>query len=95
MGIPAETSFGTVTIRPISSDLKLDAPAVVKLVSANATMPQHVSQHVSQQNDFQKSWPLQNLFGAQTFRYALFVAILILFGILVGPVNLFVFAKSG
>jgi hypothetical protein len=91
LGIPAETSFGTVAIRPVSSDLKLDAPAVVKLVATNATKPQQVSQ----QGDFQKSWPLQDLFGAQTFRYALFVMVLIAFGILVGPVNLFVFAKSG
>ena len=91
LGIPAETSFGTVAIRPVSSDLKLDAPAVVKLATSNATTPQQVSQR----NDFEKSWPLQNLFGAQTFRYALFIIVLIAFGILVGPVNLFVFAKSG
>jgi hypothetical protein len=91
LGIPAETSFGTVAIRPVSSDLKLDAPAVVKLVATNATKPQQFSQ----QSDFQKSWPLQNLFGAQTFRYALFIIVLIAFGILVGPVSLFVFAKSG
>jgi hypothetical protein len=91
LGIPAETSFGTVAIRPVSSGLKLDAPAVVKLVTGNATKPQQVSQ----QSNFQSSWPLQILFGSQTFRYALFIAILILFGILVGPVNLFVFAKSG
>lgn len=91
LGMPTETSFGTVAIRPVSSDLKLDAPAVVKLVTANVTKPQQVSQ----QSDFQKSWPLQNLLGAQTFRYALFIIVLIAFGILVGPVNLFVFAKSG
>jgi hypothetical protein len=91
LGIPAEASFGTVAIRSVSSDLKLDAPAVVKLVADNATKPQQVSQR----SDFQKSWPLQNLFGAQTFRYALFITVLIAFGILVGPVNLFVFAKSG
>jgi hypothetical protein len=91
LGIPVETSFGNVVIRPVSSDLKLDAPAVVKLVTGNATKPQQISL----QSDFQKSWPLQNLFGAQTFRYALFITVLIAFGILVGPVNLFVFAKSG
>ena len=91
LGLPTDPSFGTVAIRPVSSDLKLDAPAVVKLVTSNATKPQQVSQR----NDFEKSWPLQDLFGAQTFRYALFVMVLIAFGILVGPVNLFVFAKSG
>ena len=91
LGLPAETSFGTVILRPLSADLKLDAAAVVKLVIGNVTKPQQVSQR----NDFQSHWPLQALFGVQTFSYALFIAVLILFGILVGPVNLFVFAKSG
>lgn len=91
MGLPAEPGFGSIEMRSISSDLKLDAPAMVKLVTKNPTKPQQVSL----QNDFSGGWPLQHLFGAQTFRYALFVIVLILFAILVGPVNLFVFAKSG
>jgi hypothetical protein len=38
---------------------------------------------------------LQKAFGEKSFNYILFVLILLAFGILVGPVNLFVFAKSG
>ena len=38
---------------------------------------------------------MQILFGSQAFNYGIFIAVLILFGILVGPINLFVFAKSG
>ena len=91
MGLPAEPGFGSIETRPIPSDLKLDAPAVVNLVTKNVTKPQQVSL----QSNFSGGWPLQRLFGEQTFRYALFVIVLILFAILVGPVNLFVFAKSG
>lgn len=89
--LPAEPGFGRIETRSIPADLKLDAPEVVKLVTKNPTKPQQVSAR----NDFDGSWPLQRLFGAQTFHYALFVIVLIAFGILVGPVNLFVFAKSG
>lgn len=41
------------------------------------------------------SWPLQDDFGERSFNPAFFIVILIVFGIIVGPVNLFVFAKSG
>ncbi len=91
MGLPAEPGFGRIEMRTIPADLKLDAPDVVRLVTKRPTKPQQVSV----QSDFSGGWPLQLLFGAQTFRYALFVIVLVLFAILVGPVNLFVFAKSG
>ena len=91
LGLPAESGYGRIEILSISSDLKLDAPLVVRLITKNPTKPQKVSK----QNDFAGGWPLQRLFGAQTFRYALFVIVLIIFAILVGPVNLFIFAKSG
>ncbi len=91
LGIPQDAGYGSVTIQPIPSGLKLDAPQVVALVTGNSTRPRQASL----EKDFQSHWPLQKLFGEQTFRYALFIIVLILFGILVGPVNLFVFAKSG
>ncbi len=91
MGLPAEAGYGNIVMRHISSDLKLNASDVVKHVLANPTKPQQAALR----HDFLSGWPLQKLFGEQTFRYALFVIVLIIFGILVGPVNLFVFAKSG
>jgi hypothetical protein len=91
LDLPAETGYGSITLGRIASDLKLDAPKVVNLVTKNTTKPMQVSNA----GDFQGAWPLQQLFGEQTFRYALFVIVLIIFAILVGPVNLFVFAKSG
>lgn len=91
LDLPAETGYGSIVIERITSDLKLDAPKVVELVTKNTNTPMQVSNA----GDFQKGWPLQTLFGEQTFRYALFIIVLIIFAILVGPVNLFVFAKSG
>ncbi|NJM37753.1 MAG: hypothetical protein HC845_07790 [Akkermansiaceae bacterium] len=56
----------------------------------NPTEPQQQSLR----NGFDSGWPLQSQFGSQAFRYGLFIAVLVIFGILVGPINLFVFAKS-
>ncbi len=92
LGIPEDLSFGSAIMRPIGSDLKLDAAATLELVSTgNINKPRNTS--ISE--DFVSSWPLQAHFGSQTFRYGMFIAVLIIFAIFVGPVNLFVFAKSG
>lgn len=40
-------------------------------------------------------WGLQGKMKDKTFNYGMFIVVLILFGVLVGPVNLFVFAKAG
>lgn len=53
------------------------------------------SQSLSLLKDYSNAWPLHMAFGQQKFSYALFIVVLVAFGILVGPVNLFVFAKSG
>ena len=91
LGLPADPGYGSIVIKDVASDLKLDAAKVVDLVADNPTKPRQLSN----QNDFAGTWPLQKLFGEQKFQYALFVIVLIIFAILVGPVNLFVFAKSG
>lgn len=91
LGLPQDTSFGTITFKQVSS-LTLDAPATVALASsATSTVPNHQSLR----EDYSGTWPLQKYFGGQSFNYALFIIVLIAFGVMVGPVNLFVFAKSG
>ncbi len=92
IGIPDDSSFGSVAFKTIASDLRLDAKETLEVVNAqnpNSARCKSIS------SDFAGTWPLQSHFGAQTFRYGLFIAVLILFAIVVGPVNLFVFAKSG
>lgn len=92
LGLPEDTSFGSCVIQPIGSDLKLSPEATIDLVSLKNPVR---SRAASFKNDFSSSWPLQRLFGAQAFHYGIFIAVLIVFGVLVGPINLFVFAKSG
>ncbi|MCB1087772.1 MAG: hypothetical protein KDM63_12050, partial [Verrucomicrobiae bacterium] len=45
--------------------------------------------------DFRSNWPLHQLFGTKSFNPLLVVLLLIAFGVIVGPVNLFVLAKPG
>jgi len=92
LGLPTETSFGKIQMVSIPASLALDVSKTVDRVSTSSPIPSIKSSLLS---DFNSSWPLQTLFGQKSFRYALFILILTVFGILVGPVNLFVFAKSG
>ncbi len=92
LGLPQDPGYGTCRIEQIGSDLKLTPSAAVDLVTKEN--PNSTST-VSICNDYNSSWPLQAHFGLQGFHYGLFIAVLVVFGIMVGPVNLFVFAKSG
>lgn len=88
--LPEEAGFGSIRIydwQPNSST----AMGILDDVLKNP-VPFRQTSLVS---DFPSGWPLQQSFGSQQFRYGLFIGVLVLFGILVGPVNLFVFAKAG
>jgi hypothetical protein len=74
-----------------TGSLKLDPAATVRRYHST-TQPYLIR---SIQNDYSARWPLQDTFGNQNFGYATFIVLLVAFGILVGPINLFVFAKSG
>jgi hypothetical protein len=88
----ADRSFGRVTLLPIGGDLKLDAaPTIDRFTSGTRLNPVNVAIR----SDFSGSWQTKEEFGGQSYNYGLFIVILVAFGILVGPVNLFVFAKSG
>ncbi|MFT3991504.1 MAG: hypothetical protein QM680_08835 [Luteolibacter sp.] len=91
LNLPEDSSYGSITLQPIGKDLKLDPAATLDLVTGTGFPPRQVSLR----EDYENGWPLQDKFGSQSFNYALFIGVLIIFGILVGPVNLFVFAKSG
>ncbi|MFK7910472.1 MAG: hypothetical protein AB8F34_07705, partial [Akkermansiaceae bacterium] len=51
--------------------------------------------HASILRDYAASWPLHKKLEEKNFNSVFFILILLAFGILVGPVNLFVFAKAG
>ena len=91
LGLPEDAGFGSIAMPVKSLAPTLDAAELVREVTDNKTKPRQVSIR----DDFQGGWPLQKHFGGKTFRYGLFVFVLVIFAIVVGPINLFVFAKSG
>jgi hypothetical protein len=84
---------GTVLLSTIKTDLSLDASATVSDMTATKGVD---TQAHSLIDDYSSTtWNLQSELGTKTFHFVMFILVLIAFGILVGPVNLFVFAKSG
>lgn len=99
-GTPAGTrettrSWGAVRILNIASNHALASDKTVKFVAKDLHHATGRLRLDTLRSDFGASWPLQNAFGTKTAHIVLFILVLIAFGILVGPVNLFVFAKSG
>lgn len=91
---PAPRGKGYVQLNRIAPALSLDAKTVVndslKVKPGPARQAEMMSSEYSA-----SSWGLQNQLGTKTFHFVMFILVLIAFGILVGPINLFVFAKSG
>jgi len=92
LGIPDDTSFGTVSIQGIPGSLALNSPDLVAHLTTDSPLRTHRHAMIG---DFDSGWSLFNSFPQKEFRYFLFVIVLLIFGVLVGPINLFVFAKSG
>ncbi len=88
LGLPENTGYGTISLHSIAPDLSLPAAAAISSAGSSSRV-------AAIRSDYGSGWPLQAHFGSQAFNYGIFIAVLIVFGILVGPVNLFVFAKSG
>ncbi len=91
LGLPEDAGAGSIAFPPMAGAAAIDPALAVSTVKRNRIPPIRTGIR----SDYQSGWPLQGRFGQQQFRYGLFIAVLVLFGILVGPVNLFVFAKSG
>ena len=90
LGLPSDSSYGEYRIERISGD-KLDPKPTVDLVNRRTIK----TRNAAITSDFNTSWPLQAELEEKSFNSVVFILILIAFGIIVGPVNLFVFAKSG
>lgn len=95
--LPEDTGFGTCELFSELKDsgsgtLEIPPKETLKLVE---NKPPVIPLAVSVDTSYQSGWPLQTLFGGKAFHYGLFISVLVAFSILVGPVNLFVFAKSG
>lgn len=91
LGLPSDSSFGEYLIKTISGD-RLDPKPTVDFVFNKRSNKTRLS---AVTKDFNTNWPLQKELGDKSFNSIIFILILIAFGIIVGPVNLFIFAKSG
>lgn len=92
LGLSEDAGYGSILVRDIGSDLKLPINQTLEVVDAMNPVAKRVA---STRGDYDGTWPLQGQFGEKAFNYGLFIAVLVVFGILVGPVNLFVLANSG
>jgi hypothetical protein len=87
-----QRGLGKVIIMKQDASLNLEPANVVNLVTRE-DLPK--VQFLSAANDFESNFPSQGFFSSKNFYLPIFMIILLLFAIFVGPLNLFVFAKSG
>ena len=91
-------SFGNVTISSLSDIKSLDPSKVHKLITkpkAEKSKISSINNNYNQSSYKSSAWSLLSALGKLSFSPIYLILILVIFGILVGPVNLFVFAKSG
>lgn len=91
---PLHRGKGVIELLPILSTLALDAAKTVADMTGGKYIVPLQSKAMIQDYSA-SSWGLQTELGTKTFHFVMFILVLIAFGVLVGPVNLFVFAKSG
>ena len=89
-----DPGWGTTILRPFPSDGLLEASDVVQLVvdAVKKTGGPRIS---DPRDNFRSSWKLQDALGIKTSQLILVIIVLVAFGVLVGPINLFVFARAG
>ena len=80
-------------LKPLKEDFKIDPKALRKLITSKRTQepfPVQLAEHYDSAD-----WGLYKQLKGAEFQPALLVIVILLFGVLVGPINLFVFAKAG
>lgn len=92
-------SFGTITINPLANIKSLDPKEAKKILTRAKITPSkihNINNNYQQTDSLHKStWSLQQQLKNLNFSPLFLILLLITFGILVGPINLFVFAKAG
>jgi hypothetical protein len=89
---PGQRSWGHVEVIGLTNGLTLSPAATIAAIHRGS---QHPTKAKVRAEQFTRRWPLQLDFGERSFNAVFFILILIAFAIVVGPINLFVFAKSG
>ena len=89
----ARRSFGRVDLMPLEKGFKIDPKSLTKLIESKRPQdpfPVQLAEHYDS-----RDWGLYKSLKGAGFQPALLVVVILVFGILVGPINLFVFAKAG
>ncbi len=87
-----DSGLGVVRVKPIQNDLKLVPSETIADVRFGRG---ETSRHKALTESFTGGWDAQNRLGKKSFQAFFILLILILFAIIVGPINVFVFAKAG
>ncbi|MFT5906170.1 MAG: hypothetical protein ACI9E1_001776 [Cryomorphaceae bacterium] len=93
-----DRSFGSVTIMPLANIKALDVNQTSNLINNpknKSSKIRSINENYESSSTGSGTWSLQKALGKLSFSPFYLILILIGFGILVGPVNLFVFAKAG
>ncbi|MDP0490737.1 MAG: hypothetical protein Q7Q71_06785 [Verrucomicrobiota bacterium JB023] len=85
-------TWGLIDVLPLEVGNKLDPAKTISFLTSSMRGQTNLQEYV---DDYSHSWQLKTEFGERSFNPTLLILILVGFGILVGPINLFVFAKSG
>ncbi|MDF1739515.1 MAG: hypothetical protein P1U86_10185 [Verrucomicrobiales bacterium] len=86
-----DVSLGRISVRKWNGSV-LDSRLISK---SGPLLRSYKPRDKSLSDDFSNNWQLQKRFGIKTFNPVFVFVLLLLFAILVAPVNLFVFAKKG
>ena len=89
-----QRSLGEVTLLNLPTANRLKPKKTIAMIKKFNGKP-YKSTYQSLLTDYSAGWPLEITLGEKNFNTAFFILILVAFGILVGPINLFVFAKAG
>lgn len=91
LGIPSVGAhgWGTVSRREMEKSYKVKSKPFINFIKGREKANMDLI------NNYQSNWPLKKDFGVRRSNLAVLIIILLIFAILVGPVNLFIFAKEG
>ncbi len=89
-------SMGSASLLHLPSSGRLDVDKTYNMLKRGSTgNPSSPTDYHGLLYNFSRNWPLHQILGSKHFNIVLFIIILVAFGVLIGPINLFVFAKSG
>lgn len=93
LGLPSDLGFGSVCVEPTPEKFSITDARWKELISSQNPVR---SLNKSLTYDYLNAdWPLRQSMQPKSFNQKPFIVVLVMFALLVGPLNLFFFARSG